>query len=88
MSFDAEQLLGPQGLLAKTLANYEYRPEQVQMANHVYQALQNDVHGIIEAGTGVGKSLAYLLPLIEHTVAEKEGSGGHPYDHPAGTAFP
>ncbi|MDI9485636.1 MAG: helicase C-terminal domain-containing protein [Bacillota bacterium] len=72
MSFDAEQLLGPQGLLAKTLANYEYRPEQVQMANHVYQALQNDVHGIIEAGTGVGKSLAYLLPLIEHTVAEKK----------------
>jgi len=72
LSFNAEELLGPKGLLAQTLSNYEYRPEQIQMANHVYQTLQDEVHGIIEAGTGVGKSLAYLLPLIEHTVTEKK----------------
>ncbi|HBN96607.1 MAG TPA: hypothetical protein DDZ66_09930 [Firmicutes bacterium] len=72
MSFNAKELLGPKGLLARTLASYEYRPEQLQMSNHVYQALQNEVHGVIEAGTGVGKSLAYLLPLIYHTVEEKK----------------
>ena len=72
LSFNAEELLGPTGLLANTLANYEYRPEQIEMSNHVYQALQNEAHGVIEAGTGVGKSLAYLLPLIYHTVEEKK----------------
>jgi ATP-dependent DNA helicase DinG len=72
LSFNAKELLGPKGLLARTLASYEYRPEQLQMSNHVYQALQNEVHGVIEAGTGVGKSLAYLLPLIYHTVEEKK----------------
>src|SRR5690554_7739183 len=38
------------------------------MADHIYAALQAGSHAIIEAGTGVGKSLAYLLPLIFHTV--------------------
>jgi ATP-dependent DNA helicase DinG len=42
------------------------------MANHVYQALHDETHSIIEAGTGVGKSLAYLLPLLHHTVEEKK----------------
>ena len=72
MSFDAEALLGPTGLLAKTLTNYEYCPEQIQMSNHVYQALKNETHGVIEAGTGIGKSLAYLLPLIHYTVEENK----------------
>ena len=72
LSFDAEELLGPKGLLAKTLSNYEYRPEQVEMSKHVYEALKNGTHGVIEAGTGVGKSLAYLLPLIHYTVEEKK----------------
>ncbi len=68
VSFNADELLGPTGLLAQTLTNYEHRPEQVQMSNHVYQVLQQETHSVIEAGTGVGKSLAYLLPLIYHTV--------------------
>ncbi|HHT69565.1 MAG TPA: DEAD/DEAH box helicase family protein [Firmicutes bacterium] len=72
MGFNADELLGPKGLLARTLDNYEYRPEQIQMANHVYQALHDETHSIIEAGTGVGKSLAYLLPLLHHTVEEKK----------------
>ncbi len=72
MSFNAEALLGPRGLLAKTLSNYEHRPEQIQMSNQVYHALENEAHGVIEAGTGVGKSLAYLLPLIHFTVEEKK----------------
>lgn len=72
LGFNADELLGPKGLLARTLDNYEYRPEQIQMANHVYQALHDETHSIIEAGTGVGKSLAYLLPLLHHTVEEKK----------------
>ncbi|NMA61411.1 MAG: hypothetical protein GX956_05975, partial [Firmicutes bacterium] len=51
MAFNAEQLLGPKGLLAKELATYEYRLEQLQMADHVYTSLQQGGHGIIEAGT-------------------------------------
>ena len=39
------------------------------MAEHIYQALANEHHALIEAGT-VGKSLAYLIPLIYYTVAE------------------
>lgn len=70
LSFIAEELLGPKGLLATRLANYEYRPEQIEMSNHVYRSLQDEIHSVIEAGTGVGKSLAYLLPLIYHTVEE------------------
>jgi ATP-dependent DNA helicase DinG len=70
LSFDAETLLGPEGLLADTLEAYEYRPEQINMAKHVFEVLQNGEHGIIEAGTGVGKSLAYLLPMIYYTVEE------------------
>lgn len=72
LSFDATEFFGPEGLLAGSLENYEYRPEQVEMSNHIYQVLTNQVHGIIEAGTGVGKSLAYLLPLIYHTIEKNE----------------
>lgn len=72
MQFEAETLFGPAGLLSQRFPNYEHRPEQIQMSNHVYQALSNENHGVIEAGTGVGKSLAYLLPLIFYTVQEKK----------------
>ncbi|MEO0092311.1 MAG: helicase C-terminal domain-containing protein [candidate division WOR-3 bacterium] len=50
------------GPLAKTLDNFEERTEQREMANAVYQALNQQYHLMIEAGTGVGKSLAYLMP--------------------------
>lgn len=72
LSFQAEALLGLEGMLSKNLTTYEYRPEQIQMANHVYEALFNEMHGLIEAGTGVGKSLAYLVPLLYYTVEEKK----------------
>lgn len=72
MYFDAEALLGPEGLLAEKLDSYEYRPEQIRMAEHIFRVLQNKEHGIIEAGTGVGKSLAYLLPLLYYAVEENK----------------
>jgi len=53
----------PGGLLSKA-RNYEYRQEQEDMATAVADALQRNRHLIIEAGTGVGKSLGYLLPSL------------------------
>ena len=45
---------------------YETRPQQVEMACAVADALETESHLMVEAGTGVGKSLAYLAPLILH----------------------
>ena len=45
---------------------YEARPQQVEMARAVSDALESSRHLVVEAGTGVGKSLAYLVPLILH----------------------
>ncbi len=53
------------GLLAKHLPNYEFRAEQIQMASAVQEAIQLNRHLLVEAGTGVGKSLAYLISFIK-----------------------
>ena len=58
------QFFGPGGLLARTHPAYEFRRGQLQMAEAVEQALQDRRHLIVEAGTGTGKTLAYLLPVI------------------------
>jgi DNA polymerase-3 subunit epsilon/ATP-dependent DNA helicase DinG len=57
-----EQLLGPEGPLSHVLEGYESRPTQVTMARWVGQSLNEDSNLLVEAGTGTGKSLAYLLP--------------------------
>src|SRR5262249_34826433 len=44
--------------------NFEFRPEQQEMATRVAQALEEEQHLIVEAGTGVGKSLGYLVPSV------------------------
>src|SRR4051812_11950970 len=51
------------GLLAKA-KNFEYRPQQQGMAVAVARALEEERHLVIEAGTGVGKSIAYLAPAV------------------------
>jgi ATP-dependent DNA helicase DinG len=58
------QFFGPGGLLARTHPAYEFRRGQLQMAEAVELALQEKRHLIVEAGTGTGKTLAYLLPVI------------------------
>src|SRR5207249_8400647 len=57
---------GPGGVLEQRLEDYEYRPSQVRMAEAVHNALERQGHVIIEAGTGTGKTLAYLLPALIH----------------------
>jgi ATP-dependent DNA helicase DinG len=59
-----EQVFGPGGWLARHHPHYEYRPGQLEMAESVAAALENRQHLIVEAGTGTGKTLAYLVPLM------------------------
>jgi ATP-dependent DNA helicase DinG len=58
------QFFGPGGVLARSHPAYEFRRGQLQMAEAVEQALTEKRHLIVEAGTGTGKTLAYLLPVI------------------------
>ena len=55
----------PDGLLGQMYAGYELRSEQSEMAQQVAAALNSSTHLAVEAGTGVGKSMAYLLPLAK-----------------------
>ena len=52
------------GVLSRSLPGYEERPAQIEMATLVAHSLSEDEHAIIEAGTGTGKSLAYLIPIV------------------------
>jgi len=68
-----EDFLGPAGAVARRLGErYEVRPQQVQMAATVQAALREKHHLMVEAGTGVGKSFAYLLPAIDFAVRNKK----------------
>jgi ATP-dependent DNA helicase DinG len=58
------QIFARRGLLAQTHPNYEYRPGQLEMAEAVESALADRRSLIVEAGTGTGKTLAYLAPAI------------------------
>jgi ATP-dependent DNA helicase DinG len=58
------QFFAPGGVLARAHPAYEFRRGQLQMAQTVEQALEEKRHLIVEAGTGTGKTLAYLLPVI------------------------
>jgi ATP-dependent DNA helicase DinG len=59
-----EEIFGTEGPFARTLAGYEPRAEQLQMAQLVERGILEGMHTIVEAGTGVGKSLAYLVPAL------------------------
>src|SRR5271167_3735256 len=66
-----EQIFSESGILSKS-KNFEFRPQQQEMAVAVARALQNREHLAVEAGTGVGKSLAYLIPAILFALAQKK----------------
>src|SRR5580765_3687451 len=60
-----DDAFGPRGALARTLPGFEPRAEQAALAAAVERALATGEHLVAEAGTGTGKSLAYLLPALE-----------------------
>ena len=64
-------IFSPDGLMAKA-RNFEYRQEQQSMAVAVARALSQERHLVVEAGTGVGKSLAYLVPAILYALEKKK----------------
>jgi len=59
-----EEVFGPGGLIAQHHPNYEYRPGQVEMAEAVNNIIKDGGLALIEAGTGTGKTLAYLIPAL------------------------
>jgi ATP-dependent DNA helicase DinG len=66
-------ILGPKGAIARRLGDrYEYRPQQMEMATAVGRSMADGKHLLVEAGTGVGKSFAYLLPAIDYAVQNKK----------------
>ncbi len=63
---DFNHILGPRGAIALLLGEYEHRPAQIKMAQTVWQSITESRHALIEAGTGTGKSIAYLAPILLH----------------------
>jgi len=71
MSLTVEDILSPGGLISRGLPGYEQRDQQLEMARAVADAFARKHHLIVEAGTGVGKSFAYLVPAILAATADK-----------------
>lgn len=63
-TLEVTDILGPDGSIARRLSRYELRPQQLAMADAVATAIRDSKHLVVEAGTGVGKSFAYLVPTI------------------------
>jgi ATP-dependent DNA helicase DinG len=59
-----EAIFGTEGLIARSHKQYEYRSGQIKMAEAISSAFENKRHLIVEAGTGTGKTLAYLIPAV------------------------
>ena len=66
-----EQVFGHGGLVAQHHERYEYREGQIKMAEEIARAFTEKKHLIVEAGTGTGKTLAYLIPAIAQTAKGK-----------------
>jgi len=64
MTISVADILGPAGSIARRLSHYERRPQQLEMAEAVARSIAAKRHLVAEAGTGVGKSFAYLVPAI------------------------
>ncbi len=69
---DPVSILGPGGNIAQRLPAYEHREEQLAMTRAVASAIEAPGHLVVEAGTGVGKSFAYLVPAIQAAVTLKK----------------
>lgn len=69
---DSAAILGPGGSISRQLRGYEARQPQLLMADAVAQAIVEHRHLIVEAGTGVGKSFAYLVPALLAATADRD----------------
>jgi len=67
-----EEIFGRNGLISKYHKDYEYRGGQVKMAEAVLRAFEEKKHLIVEAGTGTGKTLAYLVPAVAAALGQKK----------------
>jgi len=67
----SEKVFAPGGIVSKFHENYEYREGQVEMAEKIAEAFDAKKHLIVEAGTGTGKTLAYLVPAIAAAIKSK-----------------
>jgi ATP-dependent DNA helicase DinG len=72
LELGVDEILGAQGAIARRIKNYEVRSGQLDMAHAVEHALRQKQHLIVEAGTGTGKSFAYLVPAILHVTASED----------------
>ncbi len=80
-----ESIFGPGGQLEKRHPGYEFRRSQLEMAKIADEAFQKHQHVVIEAGTGTGKTLAYLIPAIPKRAARDNFHGD---EVAAGAAVP
>ena len=69
---DIKNYFSKDGILAKEIKAFEYRQEQEEMAQYIQEAINEDKKIIVEAGTGTGKTLAYLIPAIKWAVVNKK----------------
>lgn len=67
-----EEIFGKGGLIAKYHKEYEHRDGQIKMAEAVLRSFEEKKHLIVEAGTGTGKTLAYLVPAIAYALAKNK----------------
>lgn len=72
MPLDVQHLLSPDGAIARRLSGFESRPQQLEMAAAVERVMEERSRLLVEAGTGVGKSFAYLIPAIKRIVEHEE----------------
>jgi len=70
ISLTIEEILGPDGVLTRSLEGFEFRGSQMKMALLIRDSLQQNTPAIVEAGTGTGKTFGYLVPLI---LSQKKG---------------
>ncbi|MCF7920259.1 MAG: DEAD/DEAH box helicase [Candidatus Cloacimonetes bacterium] len=66
------EVFGEAGSLAAIFDDYEFRNGQLEMAESIAQAFEDKIHLLVEAGTGVGKSLAYLVPAVQFSITHSE----------------
>jgi len=67
-----EKIFGEKSFLKGVLPGYEFRSEQLEMSEFILSSLKKNESGLIEAGTGIGKSLAYLIPALLFATENKK----------------